>query len=247
MQMKLVAALIASALVSLISLIGLLSLLLRDKALKRIQIFFVAFAAGGLIGGAFLHILPEAMRYISDPVRLFLCVIIGFMLFFILEKYFYWRHCHDEKCELHAFTYLNILGDIVHNFTDGLIMGASFLIDIRLGIAATTAIIAHEIPHEFGNFMVLIYGGFSKGKALFFNFISSLAAIAGTLAGYYFARIIPGFSSILLPLAAGGFIYIASCDLIPEVHKEYKFKRSLITMAAFIAGIALMYILKVIE
>ena len=135
----------------------------------------------------------------------------------------------------------------MHNFSDGLIIGAVFLVDIKVGIAATLAIVFHEIPNELGNFTVLVYGGFSKLKALLFNFLSALFAIAGTLVGYYFADKIPGFSAILLPLAAGGFIYIASCDLIPELHKEEGGKRSALIMVTFTFGIFLMYLLKTMD
>ena len=161
------------------------------------MIFLVAFAAGGLIGGAFLDIIPEAAEYVQDTTQLFLYVVLGYLLFFILEKYLHWRHCHSAECKIHRFTYLNIIGDIVHNFSDGLIIGASFLINIKVGLAATLAIIFHEIPNELGNFTVLVYGGFSKFKALFYNFLSSLFAIAGTIACYYFAGKIDGFSAIL--------------------------------------------------
>jgi zinc and cadmium transporter len=243
--MNLLYALIASVIVSLISLIGVLALVIKDNLFKKLIIFLVAFAAGGLIGGAFLDIIPEATEYVKDITQLFLYVILGYMLFFILEKYLHWRHCHSAECKIHRFTYLNIIGDIVHNFSDGLIIGAVFLVNIKVGIATTLAIIFHEIPHELGNFTVLVYGGFSKFKALFYNFLSSLFAIAGTIAGYYFASKINGFAAILLPAAAGGFIYIASCDLIPELHKEEGGKRSALIMVTFAFGIALMYFLKV--
>jgi zinc and cadmium transporter len=128
-----------------------------------------------------------------------------------------------------------------------MVIGAVFLVNIKVGIAATLAIIFHEIPHELGNFTVLIYGGFSKFRALCFNFLSSLFAIAGTIVGYYFAGKIRGFSSVILPIAAGGFIYIASCDLIPELHKEEGGRRSAVIMVTFTFGIMLMYILKVME
>jgi len=242
--MNLLYALIASVIVSLISLIGVIALVIKDNLFKKLIIFLIAFAAGGLIGGAFLDIIPEAAEYVKDITQLFLYVILGYMLFFILEKYLHWRHCHSAECKIHRFTYLNIIGDIVHNFCDGLIIGAVFLINIKVGIATTLAIILHEIPHELGNFTVLVYGGFSKLKALFYNFLSSLFAIAGTIAGYYFASKINGFAAILLPVAAGGFIYIASCDLIPELHKEEDGKRSALIMITFAFGIALMYLLK---
>jgi len=233
-------AIAASIVVSLISLIGIFSLLLNEKLLNRILILLVGFGAGGLIGGAFLHLLPEALEG-KETLVPFLNVIFGFIIFFILEKYFFWRHCHKgEKCDIHTFTYLNLIGDKIHNFGDGLIMGASFATDIRLGIVATVAIILHEIPQELGDFGVLIYGGFSKFKALGYNFVSALTAVVGTIVGYLFAQRIYNFSSFLLPIAGGGFIYIASCDLIPELHRQADIKRSSLSMLFFILGILLM-------
>lgn len=242
--MNLLYALIASIAVSLISLIGVFALILNENLLKKIIIILVAFAAGGLIGGAFFDIIPEALGYVKDNNQLFIFIIAGYLLFFMIEKYLHWRHCHDAECKVHAFTYMNIMGDIVHNFSDGLIIGAIFQTDVRVGIASTLAIIFHEIPHELGNFMVLIHGGFSKIKALAYNFLSSLFAIAGTIIGYYLTSKISGLPGILLPLAAGGFIYIASCDLIPELHKEEDGKRSALIMVTFTLGIILMYLLK---
>ena len=245
--MNFIFAIIASVIVSLISLIGIFALLIRENLLQKVIIFLIAFAAGGLIGGAFFDLIPEAAEYVHDITELFVYVIIGYVLFFMLEKYLHWRHCHTAGCKVHRFTYLNIVGDIVHNFGDGLIIGTVFLIDVKTGVAATLAIIFHEIPHELGNFTVLIYGGFSKFRALFFNFMSALFAVAGTVVGYYFESKISGFSRFLLPAAAGGFIYIASCDLIPELHKEEGGRRSALIMVTFIVGISLMYFLKMAE
>ena len=242
--MNLLYALIASIVVSLISIIGIFALLIKENLLNKLIIILVAFAAGGLIGGAFFDIIPEAMGYLKDTSQLFIFIIAGYFLFFMIEKYLHWRHCHDAECKIHTFTYMNIAGDIVHNFSDGLIIGAIFQTDIKVGIVTTLAIVFHEIPHELGNFMVLIHGGFSKMRALTYNFLSSLFAIAGTFVGYYFADKISGFPRILLPAAAGGFIYIASCDLIPELHKEEDGKRSALIMITFAFGIILMYLLK---
>jgi zinc and cadmium transporter len=242
--MNLIYALAASIIVSLISLVGAVALIIDDKLLKKVILYLVAFAAGALIGGAFLDIIPEAMEYVTDSTQLFLYVILGFMLFFAIEEYMQWRHCHDVHCVVHPFNYLNIIGDIIHNFSDGLIIGAVFQADFKVAVATTLAIVFHEIPHELGNFMVLVYGGFLKMKALFFNFLSALFAVGGTLAGYYFTNKIPGFSSFVLPAAAGGFIYIAACDLIPELHKEEDLKKSFIIMISFSVGVALMYFLK---
>ncbi|MDD5574932.1 MAG: ZIP family metal transporter [Candidatus Omnitrophica bacterium] len=242
--MDFVWALSASILVSLISLIGVLSLFFNEKFLDKMLLLFVGFGAGGLIGGAFLHLMPEAVEKTGDALQVFTYVILGFVFFFILEKYLYWRHCHKGKCEIHAFTYLNLIGDGIHNFIDGLIIGASFFTDRQLGIAATAAIIMHEIPQELGDFGVLVYGGFSKSRALTFNFFSALTAVLGTGIGYLSASRTGSFSLVLLPVAAGGFIYIASCDLVPELHKQADIKKSTMAMLFFMLGIALMLALK---
>ncbi|MBI4430315.1 MAG: ZIP family metal transporter [Candidatus Omnitrophica bacterium] len=239
--MNLLYALAASFAVSLISLVGILALLINQKLLKDIIFLLIAFSAGSLIGSAFLGIIPEAMEHVDNIAFLFLFVLLGYVLFFLFEKYLHWHHHHDEKCDVHMFTYLNVIGDGIHNFCDGLIIGAVFLTDVRVGIATTLAIILHEIPQELGDFAVLIYGGFSRAKALFYNFLSASFAVAGTLVGYFFAHLIGGFSAILLPLAAGGFIYIASCDLIPELRKETDSRKSVSITAAFLLGVALMY------
>jgi len=235
----------ASIAVSLISLVGIFSLLLNERLLREILILLVGFGAGGLIGGAFLHLLPETIEHSANYLTPFIYVILGFVLFFILEKYFYWRHCHKGKCEIHTFTYLNLVGDGIHNFIDGLIIGTSFVLDIKVGLAATFAIILHEIPQELGDFGVLLYGGFSKSKALFYNFLSATTAIIGTIIGFYFSHCFNGFSGFLLPVAAGGFIYIASCDLIPELHRQPKLKDATLSMLFFILGIVLMLWLKI--
>ena len=228
----------ASVCVSLLSLIGIITFILREDWLNKILITLIAFSAGGLIGGAFLHLLPEALE-LSSPSQVFLTLIVGYVLFFFLERYFFWRHCHDGKCDVHPFTYLNIIGDAVHNCVDGVIMGASFSISIHFGLVTTLAIILHEIPHELGNFGVLVYGGFNKYKALFFNFLSSITAILGALAGYLYTQHAQTATAFILPFAAGGFIYVASCDLIPEIHKQTESRRVLFSMLFFLLGIAL--------
>jgi len=243
--MNLIWALSASIIVSLISLIGIFSLLLKEKLLSRILILLIGFSAGGLLGGAFLHLLPESLESAHDSLEPFILVLLGFIAFFILEKYLYWRHCHEGKCNIHVFTYLNLVGDGIHNFIDGLIIGASFVVDIKIGIVSTFAIIMHEIPQELGDFGVLLYGGFTKSKALFFNFLSATTAILGTIVGYYFAHQVSGFSGALLPIAAGGFIYIAACDLIPELHKQPDLRKTSLSFLLFLLGTGLMLWLKI--
>jgi len=241
-------AISASIIVSLVSLIGIFSLLLNENLLNKILIPLIGFSAGGLIGGAFLHLLPESIEKCNESVNIFLFTIIGFILFFILEKYLYWRHCHKgEKCNVHMFTYLNLLGDGVHNFIDGLVMGASFVISIEIGLVTTLVIILHEIPQELGDFGVLVYGGFSKGKALFYNFLSALTAVIGTIVGYYISNSVGNVTVFLLPFAAGGFIYIAASDLIPELHRQKDLKKANLSMIFFVSGILLMYLVKLVH
>jgi zinc and cadmium transporter len=226
-------------LVSLISLIGIFTLAIRENLLHKILFGLIGFSAGALVGSAFLHILPEALEKLNSTT-VFSYLIFGIILFFLMERYLHWRHCHDKDCHIHAFTYLNLFGEAFHNFIDGLAIAASFIISIKLGMITTLAIILHEIPKELGNFGVLIYGGFSRRKALFYNFICALAAIVGALAGYFISDFAGNFVQFIMPLTAGGFIYIAMSDLIPEVHKESNQKRATLAFGAFVLGIVLM-------
>lgn len=231
-----IAAVIASILVSLVALVGIFTLLFKETFLNRILILLIGFSAGGLIGGAFLHLIPEALEF-DTAHSVFPLVILGFILFFVLERYLHWRHCHKGDCHVHIFTYLNLIGDGIHNFTDGLVIGASFLVDLHFGIVTTLVIVFHEIPQELGDFGVLVYGGMNKFKALGYNFISALTCVLGTIVGYYLTVHLKGFSLFLLPITAGGFIYIAACDLIPELHKQPGLKHATFSVFAFSLGI----------
>jgi len=226
--------------VSLISFIGVLTLVLKEKLLDKILLVLVALSAGALMGGAFLHLIPEAVEEFGDG-SIFIYVLVGFVLFFLVEKVLHWRHCHKGKCDIHTFAYMNLIGDGVHNFIDGLIIAASFVVDIGLGIVTTIAVALHEIPQEIGDFGVLVYGGIKKVKALFLNFITALTAIIGGIVGYFLSGNVEGSIVFLLPFAAGGFIYIAASDLIPEIRKEVSLKKSLLYLGIFILGILLMY------
>ena len=238
-------AILASVLVSALSLVGVLTFVLNDALLKKVLIRMVGFGAGGLIGGALFHLLPEALAQSSASLEVFFYVFVGFMFFFVVEKYLYWRHCHKENCDVHPFTYLNLIGDGIHNLIDGLIIGASFFVSPIVGWAATIAIIFHEIPQELGDFAVLVYGGFSKNKALWFNFLSATTAILGTIIGYFCSSSVSDFSKILLPLAAGGFIYIAACDLVPQLHKHQDSKEATASLFWFLGSAVFMLILAV--
>jgi len=229
--------------ISLLSLAGVVALSLKEKALNQILLLLVGFSAGTLAGGAFLHLLPEALEALK-PGETFVYALVGFTFFFLMERILYWRHCHEGHCDVHAFSYLNLFGDGLHNFIDGLVIAGSFLGGIPLGIATTIAVVSHEIPQEIGDFAVLIYGGFSKGRALAYNLLSGLTAVAGGVIGYFLASSISGFSAALLPLTAGGFIYIAASDLIPELHKEKNPNKANLAFILFILGLLFMWLMK---
>ncbi len=242
--MVLVWILVSTSLVSLISLVGIFTLGIKEKFLQKILFGLIGFSAGALIGGAFLHLLPEALTK-STSTFVFSCLILGLVLFFMLERYLHWRHCHEDgTCDIHPVTYLNLIGDGFHNFLDGMVIAAAFIVSFKLGVVTTLAVIFHEIPQELGDFGVLVYGGFTKRKALFYNFISALAAVAGAIAAYFLSDIAKGFANFILPLTAGGFVYIAASDLIPQIHKERDVKRSSLAMLSFLFGIAFMAAVK---
>jgi zinc and cadmium transporter len=229
----------STTLVSLLSLIGITTLLIKDQFLKQILLVLVGFSAGALMGGAFLHLLPEALGH-SPSIHIFSYLLVGFVIFFLLERFLHWRHCHQRECNVHTFTYMNLVGDGIHNFIDGLVIAASFVFSIQIGITTTFAVIAHEIPQELGDFGVLVYGGFAKFKALFYNLLSALTAIFGALLGFFLLPLIDNLASFLVPFAAGGFLYIAGSDLIPELHKEANLKRSILSFIFFLVGILFM-------
>ncbi|MDH5459819.1 MAG: ZIP family metal transporter, partial [Candidatus Bathyarchaeota archaeon] len=158
---ELTATLASVTIVSLISFVGIIFIGLKEKFLRRILTVLVSFASGTLLGGAFLHLLPEAETKVGAEIT-FYYVIIGIVSFFAMEKFLYWRHCHEEECPVHMFVYLNLIGDGVHNFIDGMIIAATFMLSFDLGVTTTLAVIFHEIPQEIGDFGVLIYGGLSK-------------------------------------------------------------------------------------
>lgn len=227
--------------VSLISLVGVFTLSIDQKKLYKILIYFVSLSAGTLMGDAFIHLIPEAYGEEANKKAVSLSILSGILIFFLLEKVLHWRHCHKEPCEKHPhpFSYIILFGDSMHNFIDGTIIAASFLINIPIGIATTVAVIFHEIPHEIGNFGSLVYGGFSRNRALLYNFLSALFAVAGALIVLIINSDIQ-VSSFLVPFAAGGFIYVAGTDLIPELHKHNTTKHGIIQILTFMAGIGIM-------
>jgi len=241
--MVLLNILVASFLISLCVWVAVLLLFFRKETLSKITIFLVSLSAGALIGGAFLHLLPEASEKM-EPQKLFFVVMVAFVLFFLIEKLFHWRHCHKEDCEIHTFGYMNLVGDSIHNFIDGLVIASVFITDFKLGLVTTFAIALHEIPQEIGDFGVLIHAGFNKTRALVLNYVVATTVILGGIVGYFASFYINDIIPYLLPIAAGGFIYIAASDLMPEIRKESNLKKSIISFGIFLLGIILMLAVK---
>lgn len=235
--------------VSLMGFAGALTLPLRGDALKKIVLFLVSFAAGALFGDAFIHLLPEAVAESGFTPAISLSLITGILVFFVLEKIICWRHCHIETSaeHPHPFAWMNLIGDAFHNFIDGMVIAGSYLASPQIGFTTTIAVILHEIPQEIGDYGVLIHGGFGRITALFMNFGVQLTAILGALFILALNLKTEGLTSSLIPFTAGGFIYIAGSDLIPEMHKEMGTIRSVIQLLSLMLGIGLMLFLLLVK
>jgi zinc and cadmium transporter len=229
----------------LLGLVGIFSFFINKKFLNKIILILVAFATGALLGGAIFHLIPESIAKLSWFIT-FILTFAGFGLFFLIEKLLHWHYCKEDKCKNHEhpYTYLLLAGSAIHNFIDGLLIAGSFIISIPIGIITSILIIAHELPHEIGNFGVLVYGGMKKGKAIISDFLVQLTAILGGIAGYYFLSL-NQYVTILLPLAAGGFLYITLFDLLPEVIKEKNKFKLMINLLAIILGMLLIISTKI--
>ncbi len=232
---------LATVIVSLISVVGVLVYFVSGKKIDKFLLLLVGLSAGTMIGGGLLHLLPEAVESAIGE-KAFIYVLVGFSLFFLIERVLHWHHNHhcEGKCEKHTLPYMNIVGDAMHNFIDGLVIAGAFAIDFNIGVVTTAAVIVHEIPQEISDFGVLLYGGFSLKKALLFNFLSAATAIIGAILGVWLSGALDGFSLYLLPITAGGFIYIAASDLIPEINQESKVGKVAVSFLFFILGILLM-------
>ena len=243
--MVLIQILLATFIISLIAFVGVLTFVLKEKWLNKVLLVLVALSSGALLGGAFLHLLPEAIAEVGAGLDVFLYLLLGFCLFFVLEQFLHWQHQHNTTTHVvKPFTYLILVSDGVHNFIDGLVIAASFIAGYPVGIATTVAVALHEIPQELGDFGVLVYGGFSKSRALTFNYISAITAMVGGVIGYFAASLMQSSVVYLLPFAAGNFIYIAAADLIPEIKHAVGIRRSIVHFCVFLAGIGIMLLVR---
>ncbi len=240
----------------------LLSLVLAALVAFRVSSSWVptlvSFAVGALLGAAFLDLLPHIFHEARNPGRAAAFLLAGILAFFILEKLFLWRHHHHHSAEEQAEAeeemrhtghdhgrtgWMIIFGDSFHNFTDGVIIASAFLADVKLGVVTSLAIIAHEIPQEIGDFLVLLHSGFSKAKAILWNLVSGLAAVLGAVVAYFALSAVHGWIPEILALAAASMIYVAVADLIPGLHKRTALADSLIQVTFIALGIASIWII----
>lgn len=246
-------SLLSVLVVSAVSLVGVFTLSLSENRLRSLIFSLVALSVGALFGDVFIHILPEVFSDSNITELSSLYILFGIFVFFVLEKFLHWQHqhgCDDPDCHRHQPKPLGkivLISDGVHNFIDGVIIGVSFLVSLPVGFATALAVILHEIPQELGNFGVLIHSGYSKGKALLYNFISALAAFVGVMIPLFIGSRALGLTSVILPIAAGGFIYIAGSDLIPELHGNSEVGKAFSQLIFIILGVVLMYLLLFIE
>ncbi len=242
--MKLLWILASAFAISLLGFAGVMFFGIKKKKLDKITESLVSFAAGALLGGAFFHLIPESVE-MSGGVAAMGYVLIGFVVFLLIEGYFHWHLC--ESCKTHPFTYTMLIGDAVHNMIDGFVVAAAFIASTTLGLVTSLVIIGHELPQQIGLFGALVYGGHEKKKAVFYSFIAQSTIIVGAIIGYFAAKASESIVPFLVAFAGGGFVYIASSDLIPEMHRMYRGNASKTAkvLFSFAAGILLMILFKI--
>ena len=227
---------------------GAALLLLFPQSTRKILLpCLLSYATGTLLGAAFLGMIPHGLQQ-ATPIAISATVLAGIVLFFTLEKLIIWRHCHDAECEVHsAAGPLILIGDAFHNFVDGFVIAAAFLTSVPLGIAASLAVIAHEVPQEVGDFAILLENGYSKTRALILNMLSSLTTLPGAVIAYFFLGATREAVPFILALSAASFIYIAVADLVPSLHRQIGFKPALIQLILMLAGIGTIAIFRLVH
>ncbi len=233
--------------VTAMSLVGAVGLQLRRAALQKALVFLVPFAAGALLGDAFFHIIPELVEiHGALEVSSSAGIVGGLVIFFMLEKVLHWHHAHyPEGDVIHPVAMSNLVGDGLHNLIDGSLIGASYLVSTEVGVATTIAVVLHEIPQELGDFGILVHSGVPPHRALRLNLLTGSTAVVGAIFALASGEALSG--NVLLPIAAGAFIYIASTDLLPELHKEPEPRKSLLQVGALVLGLLVMIALLALE
>jgi zinc and cadmium transporter len=231
--------LIAGSAMSALALVGALATLLTEATLQRVILPAVGLAAGSLLGGAFFHMIPESVEALGNGLWVYVWVVAGFIVFFVLEQFLHWHHCHKSAQSAHRpLGHMILVADGLHNLIGGLAVGGAFVVDIRVGIVTWCVAAAHEIPQEFGDFGILLHSGWSKKSALAWNFASALTFLVGSVIAYFISGTVE--VGYLLPFAAGNFIYIATADLIPEIARETRARDKIETTTAFVVGLVLL-------
>lgn len=242
-------AIVSAFLVSLIALIGIFLAPIKEEHLKKNLIYFVSFSTGALFGGAFFHLIPDVVKESGFTFPVSSLILGGIILFFIIEKGVHWHHnlSQYEREHAHPLAAMSLVGGGFHNLIDGLVIGASYLVSIPTGIAITGAIMVHKIPKEMGWFGVLVHSGYSKTRAITFNYISSLFTVVGAIFSVILSNYINNIQYVIVPLSAGGFIYLAGSDMLPELHKEPGVKKAILQLIAMLAGLGAMALLLFLE
>jgi len=238
-------------------------LLLSDSARNKAVPHLVSFAVGALLGASFLGLIPHALEheFAVDAHDIGLTLLLGLLLFFVLEKMVLWRHCHHDHCDGHlpalehqdqhhpnqdaknkATGTLILVGDTIHNFVDGILITAAFMTDLHLGIVTALAIAAHEIPQELGDFVILLHSGFKRSKALYYNILSSLGTVVGAVLAYFTLSEMQHLLPYILVIAASSFIYVAVADLIPGLHNRVKLSETIQQIVLIAAGTIFIFV-----
>ena len=241
--------------VSLVSFVGVFTLAASRATLQKWVFLLVSLAIGGLYGDAFIHIIPESMRVFANPLLPSLLILLGVFLFFTLERILHWHHYHNihedhpqhTDPQIKPVGIISLVSDGFHNFFDGIIIVAGYAVGMEVGLATTLAVVLHEIPQEIGDFGILMHAGFRKIQALFFNFLSATLAILGTIVALAIGEYAQEFVLFALPVVAGGFLYIAGSDLVPELHKSSSARNTWLQFLAIGVGFSLMLLMLLIE
>ncbi|MBN2336293.1 ZIP family metal transporter [Candidatus Bathyarchaeota archaeon] len=240
--------------ISLTSFIGMFTLSINEKTLHKMLSVLVAYSAGTILGAALFDLLPEAVELVDEHL-VYPIIAVGFVFFLFLERGIYWYHGHghvhefehgEEKKLTKAFVYLNLIGDFIHNFIDGMIIAAGFINGFTVGLTTAIAVWFHELPQEMGDYGILVYGGIDRRRALLLNFAAALSVVIGGIFGSIFIAAVEGLSGWMVAFSAGAFLFLSASELIPEMHDENDRRRALLQLAILVLGMLTIYALGIV-